>query len=192
MAEQSLEVGREVASLYDFSRFRSVMDVGGGYGAVLRALLEHHAGLRGTVLDLPMLAERARRYLEEAGVGERAAYQGGDFFAAVPSGADAYVLKFIIHDWDDSKAIPILRNCARAAGAGGVILLIEQIVPDPVTDRDQRVIRGDLTMMTVGGKERTLAEYRELCAAAGLGVARVVAMPSGFSVIETAAEPPRA
>jgi hypothetical protein len=185
MAEQSLGVGREIARAYDFSMFRSVMDVGGGYGAVLRALLEHYPTLRGTVMDLPVIENGALRYLQNAGVGDRAEYRGGNFFVSVPSGIDAYVLKYIIHDWDDSKAIQILRHCAAAAGLDGLVLLIEQIVPEKITEADQRVIRGDLIMMTVGGKERTEAQYRELCSAAGLRVTRVVPTPSGFFVIET-------
>lgn len=185
MAEQSLEVGRGIARAYDFSKFGSVMDVGGGYGAVLRALLEHYPSLRGSVMDLPVIENGALRYLQNAGVGDRAGYRGGDFFESVPPGSDAYVLKYIVHDWDDEKAIQILSHCAAAAGADGFVLLIEQIVPEKITEADQRVIRGDLIMMTVGGKERTDAQYRELCAAAGLRVTRVVPTPSGFSVIET-------
>jgi hypothetical protein len=185
MAEQSLGIGREIARAYDFSRFRSVMDVGGGYGAVLRALLEYYPALRGSVMDLPVIEDRALNYLKNAGVGDRADYRGGNFFESVPSGTDAYVLKYIIHDWNDAKATQILRHCAAAAGHDGLVLLIEQIVPERITETDQRVVRGDLIMMTVGGKERTETGYRELCAAAGLKVTRVVPTASGFSVIET-------
>jgi hypothetical protein len=186
MAEQSLAIGREVAQAYDFSIFETVMDVGGGYGAVLRALLEKYENLHGSVMDLPALAAQATAYLEEAGVAERARYIGGDFFVSVPP-ADAFILKYIIHDWNDENALRILRNCRRAAGKSGSVLLLEQVVPQRVSNipTDQAAIRADLIMMTVGGKERTEAEYRALCAAAGLRIDRIVAMPSGFSLIET-------
>ena len=186
MAEQSLDIGREVAQAYDFSGCKSVMDVGGGLGAVLRALLEHYPDLRGSVMDLPMIAEQSLAYLHEAGVGARAQYHGGNFFSAVPAGADAYVLKYIVHDWNDENAIKILENCRHAAGAAGRVLLIEQIVPETVGAgaADQAVIRGDLIMMTVGGKERTAREYDMVCSAAGLRIAGIHATPSGFSIID--------
>ena len=187
MAEQSLSIGREVAVAYDFSGLGSVMDVGGGYGAVLRALLEKYPSLHGSVMDLPMLAEQAMNYLSSAGVAERARYLGGNFFESVPAGADAYVLKYIVHDWGDAEALQILTNCRRVAAPEGRVLLVEQIVPELLrpTPADQATIRGDLVMLTVGGRERTAHEYRALCQAAGLRIDRVLPTPSGFSVIET-------
>ena len=187
MAEQSLSVGREVAEAYDFSRFYLVMDVGGGYGAVLRALLERYPALQGAVLDLPMLEEAAMAYLDNAGVANRAEYSGGNFFESVPSGADAYLLKYVLHDWGNAEATQILTNCRRALRGDGRVFLIEQIVPERIrpSSVDQATVRADLIMMTVGGRERTAREYRDLCGSAGLSIERIVPTPSGFSLIET-------
>ncbi len=101
------------------------MDAGGGYGAVLRALLEHHPALRESVMDLPMIEAGALSYLQQSGVGTRAEYRGGNFFETIPSVCDAYVLKYIIHDWDDARAIQIL---CHGAAAG---LRVKRVVPTP-------------------------------------------------------------
>ncbi len=190
MADGTIPVARAMAAAYDFSRFGSVLDVGGSYGALLAELLKANPALRGAVFDLPFLAEDAQAYLDRAGVGDRGAYVGGDFFEAVPTGHDAYVLKFIIHDWNDEPATAILANCRKAMGADGVIILAEIIAPETVVEgAPQNVaIRSDLVMLTAaGGRERTLEEYRRLLAGAGLELAAVIPTATAFSLIEARA-----
>ncbi|MGH8261568.1 MAG: methyltransferase, partial [Steroidobacteraceae bacterium] len=157
-----------------------------GYGGVLSVLLASFPAMTGAVCDLDYLADAARAYLSRAGVGDRAAFVPGDFFASVPEGYDTYVMKFIIHDWGDEDAARILRNCRVAAAPASTIVLLEQLVPEPLGTgaSDRAVIRADLTMMTMGGKERTAAEYRELLGTAGWRLSRVVRASAEFSVIE--------
>ncbi len=186
MAEGSVRAARGAVAAYDFGQFRRVLDLGGGYGGVLSVLLATHPSLTGAVCDLPYLSRGATAYLERAGVAARSTFIPGDFFEAVPRGYDAFVMKFILHDWDDERAGLILENCRVAASASSRVILLEQVVPERLgcAPADQAVIRADLTMMTVGGKERTAAEYRELCARAGWRLVGVTPAGEGFSVLE--------
>ena len=186
MAEQSVPVARALAAAYDFSGFRRVMDVGGGYGAVLATLLAAHPHLEGVVFDLPALKNHAEAYLAAAGVAGRARFLGGDFFAATPSGFDCLVLKYIIHDWNDAHAMSILRCCREAVADDAVMLLIEQVLPDLVEPNPvhEAMVRTDLTMLRVGGKERTEQQYRALLANAGWRLTRITPIDPGFSAIE--------
>jgi hypothetical protein len=183
MAEGSLRVGRALAKAYDFSGFSRLMDVGGGYGALLVGPIEANPGLAGHVYDLPALAGPAKAWLSEQGVGERVGYLGGSFFESVPPGADCILLKFILHDWNDARCRTILRHC-RDALNGGTLLIIERIVPETVSPADTDVIRGDLVMLGVGGMERTETQYRALLADAGLELTRIVPIDGNFSAIE--------
>lgn len=183
MAEGSLRVGRALAGAYDFSEFSRLMDVGGGYGALVVGPLEANPALAGQVYDLPALAGPAKAWLEEQGVGGRVDYLGGSFFETVPPGADCILLKFILHDWNDERCRTILRHCRDAIGAG-TILIIERIVSEPVSPADVDVIRGDLVMLAVGGKERTEVEYHRLLGEAGLQISRVTSIDGNFSAIE--------
>ena len=187
MADQTLAVARDIVAAYDFAPFKRVFDVGGGYGALLAAVLEAYPHLEGASLDLAYMAPQAAEYLEAAGVADRARFVGCDFFAAVPRGADCYLLKFIIHDWDDEDSVSVLGRCAEALGESGIVLVIEQIVPERIErlPEHEAVIRGDINMMAVtGGRERTRAEYAELFRRAGLALTRALPSRSGFSLIE--------
>lgn len=186
MAEGSLRVGRALAGAYDFSGFSRLMDVGGGYGALLVGPLEANPALSGLVYDLPTLEGPGRTWLDEQGVGARVDHVGGSFFEAVPQGADCILLKFILHDWNDERCRTILRHCREAIG-GGTILIIERIVPETVSPADADVIRGDLVMLGVGGKERTEAQYHALLGEAGLRITRIVSIDGNFSAIEAQA-----
>jgi hypothetical protein len=186
MAEGSLRVGRSLADVYDFSGFSRLMDVGGGYGALLVGPLEANPALSGRVYDLPALAGPGKTWLDEQGVGDRVDHVGGSFFEAVPQGADCILLKFILHDWNDERCRTILRHCHDAIG-GGTILIVERIVPETVSPADTDVIRGDLVMLGVGGKERTEAQYHALLGEVGLGIRQVVTIDGNFSVIEARA-----
>lgn len=186
MAEGSVRAARDAVVAYDFSGFASVLDLGGGYGGVLSVLLSSHPRMTGAVCDLEYLTGPASGYLQEAGVGARANFVAGDFFDAVPGPYDAYVLKFIIHDWDDELALKILRNIQRAATRSATLILLEQVIPENLSTAasDQAVIRADLTMMTIGSGERTVAEYRRLLAQAQWTLTRVIKISPEFSLLE--------
>jgi len=187
MADQSRLAGQSALRAYDFSRFTKIMDVGGGYGALLATILQALPGKTGIVYDLPYLAKDATSYLQREGVGDRAAFVGGDFFQSVPSGVDCYLIKYIIHDWNDERSLTILRNCAKAAGKGGTIILVEQVVPDRVAANPlhSAIARADMTMLSAaGGMERTQEEYCALFAASGMALTRIVPTDSVISLVE--------
>jgi hypothetical protein len=186
MAESSRTAARDAMQAYDFSRFARVLDLGGGYGGVLGELLKAHPRQTGAVFDLPFLKDGAEAYQRDAGVGSRAQFLGGSFFEAVPAGFDLILMKFIIHDWGDEEARTILNTCRAAADADTTLVLIEQVVPDVIQaiPAHQAVIRGDLTMMGMGGKERTAEEYRALLAEGGWRLQGIAPAGAQFSVIE--------
>ncbi|WP_239312331.1 MULTISPECIES: methyltransferase [unclassified Frankia] len=185
MAEFSrLETGGLVTA-YDFSVFsgRRIVDVGGGDGTLICAVLDAVTEATGVVFDQPEVADAARERIAAAGLGERCTVESGDFFSAVPTGGDLYILKWIIHDWPDEQALAILRNCRRAMAPGGRLLLVEQVVPEGDTPHRGKVM--DFTMLVVlGGRERTKAEYSALLAAAGLRLERVLDGPMDSSILE--------
>jgi SAM-dependent methyltransferase len=189
MAEITREVARAVAAAYDFTRFRRIVDVGGGNGTLLAAILAAAPELRGIVFDLPAGNAEAARLLAAAGLAPRAEVVAGDFFQAVPEGADAYILKSVIHDWDDEESVAILKSCRKAIAAGGRLLLVERVMPERMNASPvhQRMAMLDMNMLALpGGRERTEAEYRALFAAAGFKLARVLPLPEavGVSLIE--------
>jgi hypothetical protein len=174
---------RPVIEVYDFGESGTLADIGGGHGALLATLLTKHRGLHGIVFDLPHVVEGAKARIAAAGLESRCEIVGGDFFRAVPP-ADSYVMKSIIHDWDDERAIAILRNCVAAMrGQNGKVILLEMLV-GPANEPDiAKWI--DIEMLAVaGGRERTEEEYAELLSKAGLHLARVVRTPSPLAVIE--------
>lgn len=173
---------------WDFSDAHRVVDVGGGFGALLPPLLRAHPGLEGVVYDLPHCADGARRLAEAEGLADRCAFEAGDFFERVPGGADVYLLKSVIHDWDDDRARTLLERCREAMGDGARLLVLEWIVPERVGPQDVGILGTDLNMLVMaGGRERTEAEYRELLASAGLRVTRVVPT-AAMSLFEAVAE----
>jgi hypothetical protein len=180
-----------VLDAYDFSRFRTVADVGGGNGALLAAILARHPGLRGTLVELPEVAARAPGLLSAAGVADRCEVVEGDMFESVSPGRDAYVMSRIIHDWDDQAAARILENCRSAMRADGRVLLVEIVLPDASesSDSSEALLAKlwDMEMFMVGGKERTRGEYRDLLARAGLRLLRTVPTAAVYHVIEAAA-----
>ena len=169
---------------YDFAGIGRLVDVGGGYGGLLQAVLQAHPAMRGVVFELPSVARGAAERLSTTTVADRCETIVGDFFASVPPNGDAYVLSWVLHDWDDASAIRILTNCRKVLHEGGRVLVIEMIVPapnDPETPTSPAISRlvkeADLEMLVVvGGRERTLSEYRQLLASADLQLSRVVAL----------------
>ena len=170
---------------YDFSQFRSVVDVGGGTGTLLGAILQKHAALRGTLFDLGHVVERAPEILRAAGVLDRCEIVAGSFFDSVPPAHDAYLLKWILHDWDDARATAILRACHVAMGGRGTLLVIERVLSDRATPWELDHYRADLLMAiaTPGGKERTQREFEALFDAAGFRLAALVPTRSPMNVI---------
>jgi len=178
--------GGETAAIldaYDLSRFHSVIDVGGGNGSQLIEILRRHPALTGAVFDLPHVAQRAKLALDAAGFGDRGSVIGGSFFETVPSGADAYLLRHVIHDWSDEQSQQILSLVRAAIPAHGKLLVIETVIPPGNYPSFAKLL--DLTMLVIpGGIERTEAEYRELFAASGFRLERIVPTAAGVDVIE--------
>src|SRR5688572_13450901 len=166
---------------YDFSRFERIVDVGGGHGAKLLAILSANPRLRGTLYDLPAVVAGALA-VPRGDVGDRCEIVGGDFFEGVPAGADAYLLSGIIHDWDDEAALKILRNCRRAIRPDGRLLLVETALT-PSSD-PSRALMDVLMMILTGGRERTEAEFRSLLRDAGFSLTRVIPT-AGASILES-------
>jgi hypothetical protein len=175
MASSSQLVIRSLIEAYDFGRFGTIVDVGGGNGTLLRALLDEYAQLNGVLFDQPHVIEGVE-------LGERGLVVGGSFFESVPEGGDAYLLKWIVHDWDDEDSVAILRNVRRN---GGALLLVERVVEPPNEGPETKL--GDLNMLVgPGGQERTLEEFRSLFEAAGYELAGDTPTASGMHVIEGA------
>ena len=165
-----------VAAAYDFSQVRHVVDVGGGNGALLVGVLKAHPALKGTLFDLPQVVERARPRLRELGIADRCDTVGGDFIAAVPHGADVYLLKHVIHDWNDDRAAAILHNCRKAMSPAAKLLIVEGVYPPRLdqSDASRRAAANDVNMLVcTGGRQRSEAEFRSLYAAAGLALSRI-------------------
>jgi SAM-dependent methyltransferase len=172
-----------VVEAYDFSGFDTLVDVAGGHGLLLSAILSANPQLRGVLFDQPHVIEDARAFVASKGLQERYELAGGDFFESVPAGADAYILKHIIHDWDDGRAVSILKNIARAMREDGRVLLVEMVLPPANVPHLGKVL--DIEMLTSpGGLERTEEEYGELFDRAGLRLARVVPTRSPYSIVE--------
>jgi hypothetical protein len=176
MTALSARVAEAVAAAYDFGRFRLVVDVGGGRGRLLAAILARHPTVRGLLFDQPDVVATAEPV-------PRCTAVGGDFFAAVPTGADAYLLKAVIHDWPDEQAVAILRVCRQAMPDDAVLLLVEQLLdraPNPA-----RTAFSDLNMLVApGGQERELPEYGQLFQAAGFRLGDTVPTGTDHFVIE--------
>jgi predicted O-methyltransferase YrrM len=172
-----------VAAVYDFSRFRTLVDVGGGNGALCAAILARTPGLRAISFDLPHVAARAREALAARGLADRCEVAGGDFFEAVPAGADAYTLKMILHDWDDARCVRILRSVRRAIAADGRILVMEAVVDGPNAGAPAKLLDLNMLVMT-GGQERTREEYAALFEQAGFALEKVVPANPTVAVIE--------
>lgn len=160
----------KIIDAYDWGSLRHVVDVGGGSGTLLAALLRAHPTLRGTVFEQPATAERARQTLTDSGFADRSTVVSGSFFGPLPEGADGYVLSAILHDWDDEAARAILRRCAEAAGHAGRVFVVEKTGSDGESPRTEMDLR---LLAYFGGRERGVTELTPLAADAGLQVEAV-------------------
>lgn len=170
---------------YDFPGIHTLMDVAGGHGALLRAILNKHPGMRGILIDMDHVIEGAKQLPENHALAHRCEFRSADFFAEVPTGADAIIMKHIIHDWDDDKAVLILKNCRKALAGkpNAKILLVESVLPEGNEPHLGKFI--DLEMFVFpGGRERTEDEFRKLFSQAGLRLARVVPMNAPLWLVE--------
>jgi hypothetical protein len=168
---------------YDFSQFGILVEVAGGHGRLLAAVLAATPRLKGILFDQPYVIDGAGEYLKDSEVVSRIELQSGDFFVSVPRGGDAYLMKHIIHDWDDERALSILRNVKGAMNPGSKLLLVEVVISGENTPDVGKFV--DLEMLvSPGGKERTAAEYDELFAQAGFKLTRIIPTESPYSVIE--------
>jgi SAM-dependent methyltransferase len=187
MTVLSATTAAAVVAAYDFSGLSRVVDVGGGQGRLIAAILRAYPGLRGTLLDLPSVVEGAPALLAEAGVADRCEVVGGDMFEAVPGAGDLYVLSRVVHDWEDARAAAVLRNCRRAMHGRARLILVERVLPDRIEPAPaaQPLVLSDLNMMVrTGGRERTAGDFAALLAGAGLRLARVVPTGGPVSAVE--------
>ena len=186
MTSLSRQVTDAVLAAYDFGRFGTVVDVGGGTGAFLAAVLARHPTLRGVLFDQPHVVAGAGPLLAAAGVADRCEVVAGSFFEAVPGGGDAYVLKAILHDWEDADCVRILRACRRAMADGAALLVVERELGPPNEHPDAKF--SDLNMLVApGGRERTPAQYAALFEAAGFRFAGFTPSAVGTGVYAGAA-----
>ena len=184
MAGYSAQTSGAIVAAYDFAGIGTLVDVGGGHGALLAAILQANPGLRGVLFDLPDVVAGAPGVLEAAGVAERCEVVGGDFSDSVPPGGDAYLLKNIVHGMDDERATALLERCRRAMVDRSKLLVVELTVPSGNEPSLGKVIDLEMLLMTRGGRERTEDEYRALFEAAGFRLTRVIPTASPLSVIE--------
>jgi 2-polyprenyl-3-methyl-5-hydroxy-6-metoxy-1,4-benzoquinol methylase len=176
-----------VVNAYDFSTISSLVDVGGGHGFLLASILTKYSTVKGILYDMPAIVAEAEKQLLAHGVTDRCETVGGNFFESVPKGADAYIMKHIIHDWNDEQCITILENCRNAMTPGGKVLVVEMVLPDGNEPSIGKFI--DLQMLQfLPGCERTEAEYRLLFDKAGLQLDRIVPTTSPFSIIEASSK----
>ena len=183
MAQATARENAAIAGAYAFGQFARLVDVGGGRGGLLAAVLTAYPTVRGVLYEQPAVAANPAS-LQAAGVMERCEVVGGDFFQSVPAAGNAYVLKRVLHDWTDDQAIQILQRCREAMAKEGRVLTIEGVIrpgnaPDRIKDMD--VLVG---MALSGGRERTEAEFRRLYEQAGLQLTRVIPTPATLAIVE--------
>ncbi|GAA4884772.1 methyltransferase [Pseudonocardia benzenivorans] len=187
MAELTRLSARAVVAGHDFGRYRRVADIGGGYGELLGTILRAHPGSTGILFDLPHAVDAAAGHLDGMGVRDRCEIVSGSFFEEVPTGADLYVLKSVLHDWDDDRAAEILAVVRRAIGPGARLLLVERLMPDRMraVPEHRLLARADMNMLVAhAAPERTEGQWRALLGSAGFDVVAVTPIPGAATAIE--------
>jgi ubiquinone/menaquinone biosynthesis C-methylase UbiE len=183
MSGMTAQAEQALHAAYNFKGINTIIDVGGGHGGLITSILKRNPNMRGILFDSPQVIEGAKSKIAESGVADRCEVAGGDFFQSVPHGADAIIMKWIIHDWNDAQSIAIMKNCHRALPENGKLILVEAVVPPGDEMHFAKFIDLNMLVMT-GGRERTEEEFRQLYEAAGFRLTRVVPTESPFSVIE--------
>jgi hypothetical protein len=173
-----------VAEAYNFSKFKTVVDVGGGHGALLATILKAHPKVKGTLFDQPSVIAGAANggHVTAKSVAGRCTLEKGNFFTNVPKGADVYTLKYLLHDWNDERSVQILKNCRAAMHGKSRLLVIDSVIP-PGNGPDYVKLL-DIEMLTIGGRERTKADFAAIFRAAGLKLTRVIPTRSPLSIVE--------
>jgi hypothetical protein len=184
MTAFSTSIARAVAATYDFSEAGTIADIGGGHGLLLSYILKAAPQAKGILFDQPQVIEGADKVLKNEGVSERVATVSGDFFSEIPVEADVYLMKFIIHDWNDEQSLTILNNLAKSAKSGSKVLLVESVVEeDDGVPSMSKVMDLNMLVMT-GGKERTADEYAQLFEKTGFKLVNVYPTPSPMQIVE--------
>lgn len=189
MTQMSLLVTQALLQKYQFPEHSVMVDVGGGYGELLVGILDRYPRTKGVLMDLEHAIEGAKTRLATTAVFPRITYHISDFFQAVPTGGDYYLLKSILHNWNDERAALILSNIRKAMKLDSTLLCLERLIPDAVTPsfEDRNAVRSDLNMLVgFGGRERSLPELRSLFLEAGLKVRRTIQLSGGYCVVEGA------
>jgi len=183
MSANTMRQAGAVVAAYDFSSINTLVDVGGGHGALMAAILRTNLHLHGILCDAPHVITGTGAVLEAAGVADRCEVVPCDFFRSVPAGGDAYLLKYIIHDWDDEHALAILKTCRASVPENGRLLLVENIIPPGNDPHPGKIL--DLQMLVeLGGRERTEAEFKSLLGDAGFNLIKVIPTQSQLVIIE--------
>jgi hypothetical protein len=183
MSGMTAAVNESLRSLFDFSKFNTVVDVGGGHGGLITEILKSNPKTTGILFDAPEVINGARERLETAGLLERCDAVSGNFFTSVPAGGDAYVMKWILHDWDDERALQILKNCHAQMRPDARLIIVDCVVPETNEPDFSKFIDLNMLVMT-GGKERTAREFEDLLAAAGFKLLQVIPTDQPTSIIE--------
>jgi len=184
MTSRSAEENQAVISADDFSTIETLVDVGGGHGSFLVSILQAASAMRGILFDRPHVVAGATQQIQSAGLQGRCEVMAGNFFDSVPKGADAYILKKVIHDWGDERVLAILRNCHRAMPERGLLLLVEPVIPSGNESSFAKLLDLLMRVWTPGGKERTEAEHSTLLSEAGFAVRGFIPTAAPVSVIE--------
>ena len=184
MTSRSSQENAAIVAAYDFAAAHMVVDVGGGQGTLLASILHAHPKARGVLFDLPHVIASARTRMESTGQAARWECVAGDFFTGVPTGGDLYLLKKVIHDWDDERAQRILTNCRTAMSDTGRLLLMEPLIPPGNEASFNKLLDLLMLVWNAGGRERTEREHQSLLASAGFRLSRVIPTRSGLSILE--------
>lgn len=175
---------KAVVAAYDFPGITTLVDVAGGHGLMIMTILKANRKMHGILFDLPHVTAGAASLLRNGGVADRCQIVSGDFFTSVPEGGDAYIMKHILHDWDDERAIQILRNCHSAMRRGGKVLIVDAVVPSGNRAHFGKLLDLEMLALTPRGRERTRAEFRDLLKRSGFRLRRVVPTDTHLSMVE--------
>ena len=184
MTSISAMEARAASDAYDFKGVETLMDVAGGHGLLLATVLRRHKRMRGVLFDLPHVAANAAMTFTRAGITGRVRIESGDFFKELPSGADAIIMKHIVHDWDDESATRILQACHRALDKRGKVLIVDPVVPPSNVPHYGKLLDLEMLVLTPRGRERTKAEFVKLLRGAGFRLSRVIPTESPLSIVE--------
>jgi hypothetical protein len=183
MSGVTAQANEALHAAYDFAGINTLVDIGGGHGSLITSILRRNPDMRGILFDSPQVIDGAQSVIGSSDVAGRCEPVGGNFFESVPAGADAHIMKWIVHDWNDDQSVAIMKNCHRALAEGGKLILVEAVVPAGNEPHFSKFIDLNMLVMT-GGRERTEAEFRDLYERAGFRLTRIVPTESPFSVIE--------